>query len=81
MTTYTVNLRDISEDLATRADEPEWDAAVASIVGLPAVYTTASGERLLGVVEPADRFSSNYPRIVFADGRWGRCDTTVELVA
>jgi hypothetical protein len=50
------------------------------IYGQRAVYTTYDGERMVGTVEAANEVSSGYPIIRFEDGRWGRCDETVELV-
>lgn len=47
-------------------------------VGLPVVFTTYEGDRLVGVLEWADY--AHYPIVRFPDGRWARLDYTIEVV-
>ena len=54
---------------------------LAPILGKQAVYTTYEGERLVGTVERAKgAMLSDLPIARFADGRWGRLGSVVELV-
>ncbi len=53
----------------------------AGIIGRRALYRTAEGIDLVGVVEEPTRFSSGYPIVRFDDGRWGRCDDEIRVLS
>lgn len=55
---------------------------VEEIIGRRAIFTTAEGVELVGVVEAArpDLGTGYYPICRFDDGRWGRLDEIVRLV-
>jgi len=72
-------MQTIQHDTNPRSDFDEVDH-VAEVVGRKAVFTTYEGERIIGTVEAGDRWSSGMAKIRFDDGRWGRADSTIELV-
>ena len=54
-----------------------------AIVGRRAIFTTYEGERIEGIVEaPLSGPCSTgyYPIVRFADGRWARLDSQIEIV-
>jgi hypothetical protein len=56
---------------------------LGTFVGLRAVYTTWEGERLVGTVESLTGEQGQpwgLPIIRFADGRWARGNSTLEIV-
>lgn len=54
---------------------------LAPILGKSAVYTTWEGDRLVGTVERAKgALINDLPIVRFADGRWARLGSLVEIV-
>ncbi len=48
--------------------------------GRRAIFTTAEGVRLVGVLTDDPRRGGHFPVIAFPDGRWGRADDLIVLV-
>jgi hypothetical protein len=54
-----------------------------AIVGRRAIFTTYEGERMEGTVEPpltGPCSTGRFPIVRFADGRWARLDSLIEIV-
>ena len=54
-----------------------------AVVGRRAIFTTYEGERVEGVVEApltGPAATGRFPIVRFADGRWARLDSRIEIV-
>lgn len=67
----------------TRISARKWafqgDEYASQWVGIRVMHTTYDGDRIEGVIESLD--GSGFPIIRFADGRWARGDSHIEVVA
>lgn len=78
-TLVVVDVDSLALKLSPVRGEADHAAAHAELADRTAIYTTAEGERLIGILELPTRFSSGYMVVRFADGKWGRADNMIEL--
>lgn len=81
LTTERIDLHALAQEFAAFPGDLVYSKAFDTVLGREAVFTSDSGERMVGVLEEPTRWSGEHLVIRFPDGRWGRADMTVEVVA